>query len=277
MKHLLLIAFSSLMMACGEIPVEAPLEKLPYSTTSDSALYYFELGWHQIMDEGRYGQAEVSYRKALEFDPGFLVAKATLGRLTLDTLERQDIEAELTGELPGLPADEQALLNLYTDFVRFTNLRDHSPAAARALLLEALPQGQETLGQLVRKYKEEPYLKSEYVELINSNQGAPAALDSLAVLTVDRHAENPFLLGFKASLLAEEKDFEEALQIAHKLVSMTADTTEPKPWAVYADVYFAMDSLEVASKFVNRANRLDPRNLDASRLKARINAASPAN
>ncbi len=273
MKYLLLLMVMTWLSACdapATTTVPAP-DKLPYSTSSDSARYYFALGWHQIMDEGRYGQAEVSYRKAVAFDPGFLIAKATLGRLTLDTTERRRIEQELQGGFPELPAEERALLGLYTDFVRFTNLREHDPVAARKMLVAVLPQGQAVLGRLVRQYPEEPYLKSEYVELINSTTGPAAALDSLAVLTQERHADNPFLLGFKASLLAATGAFPEALQTADQLAAMTADTTEPKPWAVYADVYLAMDSLKLAKQYADRANRLDPRNLDASRLQERIN------
>ena len=94
--YILAIFFLSFLAACtspapAPAPPDAPAAentKLPYSTSSDSAYYYFQLGWRQIMDEGRYGQAEVSYRKSLSFDPDFLIGKATLGRLTLDTTER---------------------------------------------------------------------------------------------------------------------------------------------------------------------------------------------
>jgi hypothetical protein len=224
------------------------------------------------MDEGRYGPSEVTYRKALSFDPDFLMGKATLGRLTLDTTERKRIELELAGSHAELPEDERELLGLYTDFVRFTNLRAHSPAAAMDMLKNILPGGQETLGRLVRKYPAEVYLKCEYVELINSNNGPQAGLDSLAVLTVERHADNHFLMGFQASLEAELGRHEKALGIAQKLESMIDDKTEPKPWAVYADVYLEMDSLMLAKESAAKAVFLDPRNLDASRLQTRINA-----
>lgn len=245
---------------------------LPYSTTSDSAIHYFQLGWQQIMDEGHYGQSEVSYRKALSFDPDFLIGQATLGRLTLDTTERRRIAQQLDGAGQQLPPDERELLGLYTDFVRFTNLREHSPAAAREMLRKVLPGGEALLGRIIRKYPDEPYLKSEYVELINSNNGPEAALDSLAALTHDRHADNHFLLGFKASLLAETGDHAGALATAQRLEALVTDTLAPKVSAVYAAVYLATDSLDLAHAYALKATQLDPRNLDASRLLTRVKA-----
>jgi tetratricopeptide (TPR) repeat protein len=273
MKALFFLASFVVFAACGPTTYapQTAVEHLPYSTTSDSALHYFALGWQQIMDEGRYGPSEVTYRKALSFDPDFLIGMATLGRLTLDTTERKRIEQELAGSHTDLPEDERELLGLYTNFVRFTNLRAHSPAAAMDMLKKVLPGGQEILGKLVRKYPAEVYLKCEYVELINSNHGPQAGLDSLAVLTVDRHADNHFLLGFQASLEAELGRHEKALEIANRLASIIADKTAPKPLAVYADVYLAVDSLALAKEYADKAVLLDPRNLDASRLQTRIN------
>lgn len=266
-------AMLCLLASCGasERPVsDASTELLPYST-NDSARHYFQLGWHQIMDEGRYGLAEATYRKALSFDPDFLIGKATLGRLTLDTTERLRIERELTGDLPALPKDERSLLGLYTDFVRFTNLRERDPVVARATLQKTLPGGQEVLGLLVHKYPEEVYLKCEYIELINSNKGAAAALDSLRVLTEEKHADNPFLFGFRAELEAELGNHLKSLEIAEKLAARIIDKTEPKAWATYAAVYLSMDSLTIAKEYADRAVNFDPRNLDASRLQAKIN------
>lgn len=263
-----------LLLACGATEdkmAQASTGMLLYST-NDSARHYFQLGWHQIMDEGRYGLAEATYRKSLSFDPDFLIGKATLGRLTLDTTERLRIERELTGDLPALPEDERSLLGLYTDFVRFTNLRERDPVAARAMLQKILPGGQEILGLLVHKYPEEVYLKCEYIELINSNKGAKAALDSLRVLTEEKHGDNPFLLGFRAELEAELGNYQKALEISEGLATRITDKTEPKAWATYAAVYLAMDSLDMAKEYADRAVSFDPRNLDASRLQAKIDA-----
>jgi len=276
-KNLKLIFFIPLILiltSCQQDGQAPENSTLPLTTTSDSTRHYYHQGWKEIMDEGHYGPSEATYRKALEYDPDFLLGKATLGRLTLDTTERRRIERELEDAGQDLPEDERDLLGLYTDFVRFTNMRDHSPAAAYEMLRKVLPGGQDILGRLVHKYPEEVYLKCEYVELINSNHGPERALDSLAVLTKERHTDNPFLMGFKAGLLAETGQHEDALAAANELsVMLDRDDDWPKPQAVYADVYFAMGSLQLAKQHADRAVELDSRNLDASRLQTRIETA----
>jgi tetratricopeptide (TPR) repeat protein len=80
------------------------------------------------------------------------------------------------------------------------------------------------------------------------------------------------LLGFSATLEAESGNYEKALLNAKKLESVINDRNAPKPYAVFADIYFQMDSLELAKKNADKAVLLDPRNLDASRLKDKIDA-----
>jgi tetratricopeptide (TPR) repeat protein len=250
--------------------------KMKYSVKSDSALYYYNLGWHQIMDEGRYGQSEVSYRKALSFDPDFLICQAVLGRLTLDDEERADIYRNVERKRGSLPPDEEELLGVYHDFVHYTNRREAGDTTARAFIMEALLGAEKVFRKIVHKYPEEPWMKSEYVEFLKSNHGPDVALDSLASLTRERHADNPFLLGFQASLEAERGDAPEAIRIAKKLDAQTEDRTEPKIWAVNADVYYQLKFLQIAKVFADSAVGFDPRNLDASRLQTKINAAIAA-
>ncbi|MCX8212352.1 MAG: tetratricopeptide repeat protein [Lewinella sp.] len=247
--------------------------RMKYSVKSDSALYYYNLGWHQIMDEGRYGQAEASYRKALDFDPDFLICQAVLGRLTLDDAERVEIYQNVEIERGSLPPDEEELLGVYHDFVQYTNRRESGDTTARVFIQEALAAAEEVFRKVVHKYPEEPWMKGEYVEFLNSNHGLDIALDSLASLTRERHADNPFLLGFQASLEAKRGNVLEAVRIARKLEAQTEDRTEPKFWTVHADVYYQLKFLRIAKTFADSAVGLDPRNLDATRLKAKIDAA----
>lgn len=55
---------------------------LTYSTKSDSAIFYCQKGWEEIMDFGQYAQAVITNRKALSFDSDFLLGKSILTRLT---------------------------------------------------------------------------------------------------------------------------------------------------------------------------------------------------
>ena len=75
-------------------------QKVDYSSVSDSTLFYYELGWKQIMDFGDYSAAQQSYRKALTFDEHFLVGKSVLASLTLNLDERLSLYNTLEKRKP---------------------------------------------------------------------------------------------------------------------------------------------------------------------------------
>ncbi len=258
-------------LSCGQ--KRSPENHAIYkSIASDSALFYYELGWKQIMDEGNYGPAEISYRKALQHDSDFLIGKSVLGRLTLDLTERLDIQKEIEEEKTTITGDERLILDVYLALVDFTNAREQKLPDAKTKLEKAFLLAETNLGKIVHKYPGEIYMKAEYIEFLHSRYGPRNALDSLYALTTPSQRENPFLLGYAASMNAEMDDFETSLRQANHLKEVIG-TQVPKPYAVLADIYFQMDSLEPAKTNAERANRLDPRNLDASRLLEKIGTA----
>ena len=225
------------------------------------------------MDEGRYGEAERSYRKALKNDPEFLIGKSVLARLTLDLEERLALYKDLQEGMSKINGDELLILEVYTAFVNYTNLRDQKSPDAKATIQEALVLAEKNLKKIVQKYPNEIYLKAEYIEMLHSLYGPKQALDSLNSLTTSVQKENPFLLGFSASMNAEVEAFDIAIKNANRLKEVINDSTQPKTFAVLADVYFQKGDLEVAKSYADKANELDPRNLDASRLKQKIDNA----
>lgn len=240
-----------------------------YSTSAD-ALVEFRKGWVQIMDEGRYGAAEDSYRKAVALDPNFLIGKSVLARLTLDLEERLEFENELFERRDEVQGDERLILDVYRALVRYTNLRDQGAPQAGKVLNEAMLTAEKNLGAIVRKYPKETYLKAEYIEFLHSRYGPRKALDSLATLLLPEQQTNPFLMGVTATMEAELNQFESALQKAKALEEVVNDTTQPKPYAVYAYIYLQQEDLKLAKRNADKAFELDPLNLDASRLKERI-------
>ena len=262
---------SILLVSCSANPV--PHSQLKYTTTSDSTLHYYNLGWKQIMDDGFYGPAEVSYRKALTHDSLFLIGKATLARLTLNLEERLQLYKEVEDGKVKIKGDERLLLNVYQGLVHFTNVREQTPDGVRAVIDSVLIIAENNLRHIVHRYPEEIYLKAEYVEILNSIYGAKTALDSLDVLCTFVQNDNPFLLGFAASLNAEEGNSVEALKFAHRLRNKINDPLIPKSYAVLADVFYQMEAWDKAKENADKAVILDPRNLDASRLKTKIDEA----
>lgn len=265
MKPILFISLVILLISgCSTKP-----SKFDYSTT-DAALKEYRKGWVQIMDEGRYGAAEASYRKAVELDPNFLVGKSVLGRLTLDLDERLALETELYERKNEVKGDERLLLEVYQDLVRYTNLRDQGAPQARKVLEEAMQTAERNLGPIVHKYPRETYIKAEYIEFLHSRYGARKALDSLNALMLPEQRKNPFLIGLAAAMEAELDQFDQAVEKAKMLEEEVGDPNQPKPYAVYAYVYLQMGNLELAKENADKAHELDPLNLDASRLKERI-------
>ncbi|PKP44366.1 MAG: hypothetical protein CVT96_01860 [Bacteroidetes bacterium HGW-Bacteroidetes-13] len=246
--------------------------KHPYQSKSETALYHYQLGWQQIMDEGRYAAAERSYRKANYLDPDFLIGQSVYARLILDTDERIKIYNRVEAEKSRVEGDEQLLLDVYQSLVYFTNLREQKSPEAPNALKTALKTAEKNLGYLVSKYPNEIYLKSEYIEILHANYGAELALDSLESLTSDKQKQNPFLMGYAASMEAELGHFDKALDRANALAKFFKGISVPKPEVVYADVYFKKQALEKAYFHADKAYRLDSRNLDASRLRDKIKA-----
>lgn len=246
--------------------------KHPYQSKSETALYHYQLGWQQIMDEGRYAAAERSYRKANYLDPDFLIGQSVYARLILDTDERIKIYNRVEAEKSRVEGDEQLLLEVYQSLVYFTNLREQKSPEAPNALKTALKTAEKNLSYLVSKYPNEIYLKSEYIEILHANYGAEQALDSLESLTSDKQKQNPFMMGYAASMEAELGHFDKALDRANALAKFFKGINVPKPEVVYADVYFKKQALEKAYFYADKAYRLDSRNLDASRLRDKIKA-----
>jgi predicted Zn-dependent protease len=224
------------------------------------------------MDEGRYAAAEKSYRKANYLDPDFLIGQSVYARLILDTDERIKIYKHVEAEKSRVEGDERMLLEVYQSLVYYTNLREQKSTEAPNALWTALKTAEKNLGYLVSKYPEEIYLKSEYIEILHANYGAARALDSLEELTSGKQKQNPFLMGYAASMEAELGNFDIALDKANALAKFFKGIRVPKPDAVYADVYYKKKELEKAYFHADNAYRLDNRNLDASRLRDKIKA-----
>ncbi len=252
-------------------PVEvAPLS---YSTGSDSTRYYYDLGWQQILDEGYYGPAEVSYRKALSFDTSFLLGQSVLARLTLDTTERRSLYESIKNGRSLLQGAEGQLLDVFTALTDYTIRRAEDREAAKAKRAGVLLLAEETLRGIRKQNPHITYIESEYIEFLHANHGAALALDSLVIFRKESKRDNPFLVGYQAQLLAELGRFDEALSIARDLESYYQLLQVPKPAVVFAHLYFGMDSLSTAKYYIDQAVALDDRNLEATRLQTEIEAA----
>ncbi len=260
----------TVLVSCTNRSIETPDSTHFYSTQSDSTLHYYLLGWHQILNQGYYGPAEVSYRKSLSFDSSFLLCQSVLARLTEDLEERQRFYDHIQPQSNRIEGEEGDLLRVFLSLMRYTLIREKEPEAAAALRPELLVDAQALLCGVRREHPNIDYIESECVEFIHATEGAAAALDSLAVFRKDRVIGNPFLTGYQAVLLTELERYEEALAIAEGLARTDEGKLIPRPDVVMAHVYFGWGKLQKARMHVDRAVEMDPRNLEATRLQSRI-------
>ena len=107
---------------------------------------------------------------------------------------------------------------------------------------------------------------------MHSQYGAKRSLDSLHKLVTSAQQKNPFVLGYKAVLNAEMKNFQEALKYAEQLKLQMKGLKVAKPDAILADIYFKMGDYKKAKIHADKAFAIDSRNLDASRIKEKIDA-----
>lgn len=241
-----------------------------YTTDSDSTIHYYLLGWHQILNQGFYGPAEVSYRRALSFDSTFLLGQSVLARLTEDLEERQAFYDHIQPQRTKLLGEEGDLLEVFLSLMSYTLIREQDPDQAATMRPGLLARAQTLLCGVRQQHPNIDYIESECVEFIHATQGAEAALDSMAIFQEDRVIGNAFLAGYKAVLLAELEQFEEALAIAETLARTDQGKAIPRPDVILAHVYFAWGKLEEARIHIANAVRLDPRNLEATRLQTQI-------
>ncbi len=267
---IILLLYGLSMVGCKEVTNPEPSTHLVYTTDIDSARYYYDLGWLQIMDQGFYGPSELSYRSSLAHDPQFLLSAATLARLTLDLEERKKLLQVIIDHKEAIPGNERLILDVYQSFIELTNARQENHPKMDSIRANALDLALNNFGAVVRVLPEESYLFAEYIEIIHALQGPQQAIDSLSYYIAAGHQSNIFLDGYRASMLSELDQYAEAMKIADKIAQKLPLDIYPKPNAVYADIYYQSKEYRQALPYALRGNDLDPRNLDLSRLLAKI-------
>ncbi len=241
-----------------------------YGTKSDSALFYFHKGWEHIMDKGEWTLSEEAFRKAVDHDPNFLIGKSLVGRISDSLEERLEINETLASQKETLTADERLLLNVYMLNIDLANARTQAPEKMKAIIKEFRVLSEENYRTFVHKYPEESYIKAEYIEILHAGYGPQLALDSLQILTSQKEREEHlFFKSYSASLEAELGNYEKALSYAKEVMAMS-ETATANPQVVFADIYFKMDSLQVAKKYIDKAIALDSKHIIAQGLKNNI-------
>jgi tetratricopeptide (TPR) repeat protein len=266
----LLIVSLSLYSCQGETQVATGFN---YGTQSDSARFYFNEGWREIMDNGRWTESEVNFRKAMEFDPAWLVGKSLVGRITRDLTERQQLLTELEEAKPQTTGGERLLLDIFMPSMIAMNNRDLGIRSSAEAGEQRRAQSETNFRAFVHQYPEESYIKAEYIETLHANHGARVALDSLNLLSSMEQKLLPFFISYTATMELELGHFDKAQALANTLDKTLTDVSYTSPMMLRAQIYMAQDSLQKASALVNKVVMMDPNHLIALGMKSRIDKA----
>lgn len=261
MKYFLLIGFLLLSLF-------SYTQTLSLSTNSDSALYYYRLGWEMVLNEGNYEASEAAYRKMADHDAGFLIGMSLLGRITEDSTEQRNIFNKIEKGKSQIVGDERKLLDVFIELHKLRLIRKEKPEQAQAQLTFAIELARKNLGYIARKYEDEPYYQAEFIESINYLEGPEIALDSLAKLK--QAPLMPFLRGYKAQMLAKTGEIGQAFELSDELLIHYPFGKVPKPFMVKAELYAQEGNMKLARAFVAKALEIDPKNIDAKRLIKKI-------
>ncbi|MCE7997128.1 MAG: hypothetical protein HEP71_34530 [Roseivirga sp.] len=243
-----------------------------YGTESDSARYYFILGWEEILDNGRWTESETAFRKAMEFDGDWAVGKSLVGRITQNLEERQKLIIDLEAVKDKVGMDERILLDIFMPSMQAMNNRDQGISTSPEDRKARRTQAEANFRRFVHKYPEESYIKAEYIETLHANHGAKTALDSLNILASEEQTVLGFYISYRATLGLELGNTEYATEKLQSYRSLFSDLSYTTTYMLQAQILMAQDSLQKASELVNKVVTMDPNHLIAVGMQRRIKA-----
>jgi len=237
-----------------------------FGTENDSALYYYNKGWAYILDTGEWTKSEEAYRKAMTFDPEFVLGKGIVGKITTNLEERLAIYNELETKKASVTPDEHLLLDDLLLVLKLFNSRDQNIKLDADFYKNFYESSQKSMRTFIHKYPHESYIKAEYIEVLHANHGAQSALDSIDVLTTPEQKTVPFYISYAATLETELGNFEKALEKAEQLEKIINNNKAPAIYYTYAQINLAMDSLDLAKSNIEKAIQLDAKHQLAYRV-----------
>lgn len=241
-----------------------------YGAKNDSAVFYFNKGWEHILDYGQWTLSEKAFRKAVDFDSTFIVGKALVGKNTTNLNERIQILNDINSSQIKVSEDDQLILEVTRITLELFNARGQNVKLDQDFISNFLTTAEKNYRTFIHKYPNEPYIKAEYIEVLNAIYGAKLALDSLHILTSPKQKKIPFFISYAATLESDLGNFKKALSIADDFNNQINDPNIPQPYVLYGSIYLKMDSLSLATLNLDKALQLDPNHIFAQRFKTQL-------
>jgi len=263
----LLISIIFLFTSCNKT---SQTNRFNFGTENDSALFYYNKGWAYILDTGEWTKSEEAYRKALTFDPDFILGKGIVGKITTNLEERQSILKELEAKKDKASEDERLLLDDLLLVLELMNARDQNIKLEPEFYKNFYQSAEIGMRNFIHKYPHESYIKAEYIEVLHANHGAQAALDSIDFLTTLEQKQLPFFTSYAATLQSELGNYKKAMDNAIHLKKLINNTNAPAIYFTLAQLYYDIDSLNLAKTNIEKVITLDSKHQLAYRVQKLI-------
>ena len=250
-------------------PAAAPY--YDFGTRNETAQQHYRRGWIEILQYGRWAEAERQYRLAVAADPGFLIAKSVLGRITSSRSERAQLYSDVESRSDLVDEAGQLLLRTYQRTLELFELRESGHPIPEGFREDMAAIAERDYAQFLKHYPDEYSVNIEYIEWVHARRGPAAALEEVDRLNARDVGRLSFSY-FPAYFHAELGNFEVAHELAQDF-ARAMDETAPQPHYLRAFIAFKEGDLLRAQHDVERALGLDGRHLLAERLRAQIEAA----
>ncbi|WP_439101548.1 tetratricopeptide repeat protein [Congregibacter sp.] len=270
-RSLGVLALSALVTS-SSILAETP-SSYPYGGVNEKALALYRQGWSEILERGRWAEAERLYRAALATAPDFVIAKSVLARMTDDAKERETLVDEIKRERGGVGAWGELLLDPYVMTLKLISARESGTALRTGFRDDLTNLAIESYRDFTERYPDEWAVRIEYLEWIHAKHGPGEALRAIDAMENANPTYVARLSYFPASFYAELGDFAQARREAEIFLGQLGPGDWPQAHYIRAFIAYEQGDYPAAAESVNEALRLDPQHVIAQRLKVKADRA----
>lgn len=240
-----------------------------FGTSSDLARNYYLQGWHEILNDGQWTKAEISFRLAVAEDSSFLLAWSQVGRISNEPEERMEIYQMLEEKKEEAEGFERELLEVYLGSLKIIDYRDRGLGIKPEMVSEFRDRLFSTSQSFLQIYPQETYIEAEYMEAIHGIYGAKATLDSMANRQIfDKSA---FFKSYQALCLSELGQSKEAMLALDELSELLGTEDSPAFYYTKGRILYDQEKYSDAKRAINKCLELDQKHTLARRMETILN------
>lgn len=271
---LLTVAVALGAAAVPSVSAESP--RYSYGQACEKALPVYRQGWVEILERGRWTEAERLYREAVAVAPDCMIAKSVLGRITVDAAERKTLIAQIQANIENVDPHGRLILEPYLKTLILISARDTQQSLSEDFRSDLTKMAISNYRSFLEHYPEEWAVRVEYIEWIHAEQGPQKALEAIQKMSQERPSDSVRLSYFPAYFHAELGEYDQATELARQFVQELGPGDWPQEHYISAFIAYQLSDYAAASQSIKQALLLDPRHLIAERLRKKIDAALAA-